>query len=118
MHYRICTYYRDKSQQAYYFDQETVTMDVKSNQLVYGRSTSNIPLTKCFNAYCILEETSEGNTQLAIEAYTHFKPFGIIMKRAFTKNFKKVVIENINELILLIQLGFKLETTTDIHEDN
>lgn len=99
-------------------DQITVTREVESNQLVYGESTAKIPFTKRFNAYYVLEEISKGKTQLTIEAYADFKPFGILLKRKFAKNFKKVISENINELLLLIQSGFKLETTEERHENN
>jgi ribosome-associated toxin RatA of RatAB toxin-antitoxin module len=84
----------------------TVTKKVKKNQLVYGESTTEIPFAKKLNVYYILEPENEGKTRLRIEIFVDFKPFGILLKRLMKKNFKKVVPENIKELILLAESGF------------
>lgn len=46
--------------------QTTVSKTVKSNQLVYGESTTNVPFTKLMNNYFVLEETMDGSTRLNI----------------------------------------------------
>ncbi|GAA4891539.1 hypothetical protein GCM10023311_14910 [Flaviramulus aquimarinus] len=87
-------------------EQTTVVKDVKSNQLVYGESTTNIPFTKRVNSYFVLEETMDGFTKLSIEVYADFKPFGILMKWLFKKNLAAAISVNIKELILLVDSGF------------
>lgn len=86
--------------------QTTVSKKVNKNQLVYGESTAQVPFTKRLNNYFILEEVNEGYTKLNIEVFVDFKPFGIFMKPVLKKNFKKIITENIQELILLINSGF------------
>lgn len=88
--------------------QTTVSKTVKSNQLVYGESTTNVPFTKRMNNYFILEETINGDTRLNIQVYADFRPFGIIMKPLIKKSIKKIITENIKELVLLIDSGFML----------
>ncbi|WP_298417938.1 DUF2652 domain-containing protein [uncultured Kordia sp.] len=85
----------------------TVTKKAKTNQLVYGESTTEVPFTKKLNVYYVLEPVNEQETRLRIEVFVDFKPFGILLKRLMKKNFKKVVPENIKELILLADSGFK-----------
>lgn len=88
--------------------QTTVSKTVKSNQLVYGESTTNIPFTKRMNNYFVLEETMDGYTRLNIQVYVDFKSFGIIMKPLIKQSIKKIITENIKELVLLIDSGFIL----------
>jgi hypothetical protein len=85
----------------------TVTKKAKDTQLVYGESTTEVPFTKKLNVYYVLEAIDKHKTQLKIEIFVDFKPFGILLKRLMKKNFKKVVPENIKELILLADSGFK-----------
>lgn len=85
----------------------TVTKKAKKDQLVYGESTTEIPFTKKLNIYYVLEPENEQKTRLRIEVFVDFKPFGILLKRLMKKNFKKVIPENIKELILLADSGFK-----------
>ncbi|GAA3588516.1 DUF2652 domain-containing protein [Flavivirga amylovorans] len=87
-------------------EQTTVKKKVSKNQLVYGESTTNVPFTKRMNNYFILEEIDGGYTKLRVEVFADFKPFGILMKWLMKKNIKKIIPENINELILLIDSGF------------
>ncbi len=93
-------------------EQVTVTKKAKSNQLVYGESTINIPFTKRMNNYFVLEETEEGHTKLKIEVYADFKPFGIFMKPLLKKNFNKIISENFEVLIALIDSGFTTKETS------
>lgn len=86
--------------------QTTITKSVKKNQLVYGESTTNAPFTKKMNSYFVLEETIEGYTKLNIQVFANFKPFGIVFKPIMKRTFKKVISENIKELVLLIDSGF------------
>ena len=90
-------------------EQTTVTKTVNKNQLVYGESTTSVPFTKLMNNYFILEETENGYTKLHIEVFTDFKPFGILMKPLLKKNLKKIISNNISELILLIDSGFSIK---------
>ena len=85
----------------------TVTKKSEKNQLVYGESTTEVPFTKKLNIYYVLEAENEQKTRLRIEVFVDFKPFGILLKRLMKKNFKKVIPENIKELILLADSGFK-----------
>ncbi|AUP79406.1 DUF2652 domain-containing protein [Flavivirga eckloniae] len=87
-------------------EQTTVTKTVNTNQLVYGESTTKVPFTKRMNNYFVLEEMENGYTKLRIEVFADFKPLGIVMKPLMKKNIKKIISENINELILLINSGF------------
>lgn len=87
----------------------TVTKKGKQNQLVYGESTTEVPFTKKLNVYYVLEAVNDQKTQLHIEVFVDFKPFGILLKRLMKKNFKKVIPENIKELILLADSGFKTQ---------
>lgn len=91
-------------------DQTTVKKEVEKGQLVYGESTKEIPLTTLTNVYYILEEHDALRTKLHIEVYVDFKPFGFILKPLMKKNFKKIISANINELNLLIDSGFALES--------
>ncbi|OUS02387.1 hypothetical protein A9Q86_03840 [Flavobacteriales bacterium 33_180_T64] len=93
-------------------EQVTVKKTVKRNQLVYGESTTNVPFTKQINIYYVLEESDTGYTNLNIEIFADFKPFGILLKPLMKKNFQKIISENIKELILLIDYGFKIEQQT------
>lgn len=90
-------------------EQTTVTKTVNKNQLVYGESTTSVPFTKRMNNYFILEETENGYTKLHIEVFADFKPFGILMKPLMKKNLKKIISDNIKELILLIDSGFSIK---------
>ena len=90
-------------------EQTTVTKTVNKNQLVYGESTTSVPFTKRMNNYFILEETENGYTKLHIEVFADFKPFGILMKPLMKKNLKKIILDNISELILLIDSGFSIK---------
>lgn len=85
----------------------TVTKKAEKNQLVYGESTTEVPFTKKMNVYYVLTPENDQKTKLQIEVFIDFKPFGILLKRLMKKNFKKVVPENIKELILLADSGFK-----------
>ncbi|MFK7747197.1 MAG: DUF2652 domain-containing protein [Kordia sp.] len=87
----------------------TVTKKVAKNQLVYGESTTEVSFTKKLNIYYVLEAENDQKTRLKIEVFVDFKPFGILLKRLMKKNFKKVVPENIKELILLADSGFKTQ---------
>ncbi|TYA74150.1 DUF2652 domain-containing protein [Seonamhaeicola marinus] len=89
-------------------EQVTVTKQVENNQLVYGESTNLVPFTKKFNNYFVLEEVKDGHTKLTVEIFVDFKPFGIIMKPLMKKNLKKIISENIKELVVLIDSGFTL----------
>lgn len=90
-------------------EQITVTKKVKKNQLVYGETTTAVPFTKRFNNYFILEETKEGHTKLNIEVFADFTALGIFMKPLMKRNLKKLISENIKELVELIDSGFSLE---------
>lgn len=88
--------------------QTTITKEVKKNQLVYGESTTNVPFTKRFNSYFVLEEIDNQSTKLNIEAFADFKPFGIIMKPLLKSKLKQNISESIKDLVLLIDSGFSL----------
>jgi len=88
------------------FTPTTVTKKAEKNQLVYGESTTEIPFTKKLNVYYVLTPENDQKTRLRIEIFVDFKPFGVLLKRLMKKNFKKVVTENIKELILLAESGF------------
>ncbi|WP_353777121.1 DUF2652 domain-containing protein [Winogradskyella sp. 3972H.M.0a.05] len=89
--------------------QTTVKKKVEKNQMVYGESTQEIPFTKRVNIYYVLEELDNGKTKINIEIFADLKPIGFIMKPFMKKNFRKVISENIKELILLIDSGFSLD---------
>ena len=74
-----------------------------------GSPTTNVPFTKRINNYFILEEIEDGYTKLRVEVFADFKPFGILMKPLMKKNIKKIISENIKELVLLINSGFSIE---------
>lgn len=74
---------------------------------MYGESTTEVPFTKKLNIYYVLEAVNDQKTRLRIEVFVDFKPLGILLKRLMKKNFKKVVPENIKELILLADSGYK-----------
>ena len=82
---------------------------VESNKLVYGESTDAIPFTKKLSVYYILEEKQDEKTEMTIEIFADLKPLGLLMRPLLKKNFKKVISENIKELILLIDSGFTLD---------
>lgn len=86
--------------------QTTIAKSVEKNQLVYGESTNDIPFTKKFNSYFILEEAENGFTKLNIQAYADFQAFGIIFKPLIKKGLRKRIPENIKQLIILIDSGF------------
>ncbi|WP_298532277.1 DUF2652 domain-containing protein [uncultured Algibacter sp.] len=86
--------------------QTTVTKTVNKNQLVYGESTTNVPFTKLFNNYFVLEETKDGYTKMNIQIFADFKPFGVIFKPLLKRTLKRAISENIKELVLLIDSGF------------
>jgi hypothetical protein len=86
----------------------TVTRKVKKNQLVYGESTRNVPFTKRFNSYFILEEIESGHTKLNIEVFADFKFFGLLMKPLLKVKLEKNISKNIKDLVLLIDSGFTL----------
>ncbi len=88
--------------------QTTISKKVKKNQLVYGESTTDVPFTKRFNNYFVLEELDDGKTQLNIEVFADFKPFGIFMKPLLKSKLKQNISESIKELVLLIDSGFSL----------
>jgi len=89
--------------------QITVTKKVEDGQLVYGESTTNIPLTKQVNVYYVLEHSKEGFTKLNIEVYADFKLFGRLLKPVLSKKLEKNLLENIKDLILLIDSGFTIK---------
>ena len=84
----------------------TVTKKSEKNQLVYGESTTELPFVKKLNVYYVLTPETDQKTRLRIEIFVNFKPFGILLKRLMKKNFKKVIPENIKQLILLADSGF------------
>lgn len=88
--------------------QTTVTKKVKKNQLVYGESTTNAPLTTLFNSYFVLEEIEDGFTKMNIQVYADLTLFGFFMKPIIKRKLKKVITENIKALTLLIDTGFSL----------
>ena len=94
-------------------EQTTIKKNVAPNQLVYGESTKEIPFTKRVHVYYILEEIKNGYTRLNIEVFADFKPLGILMKPIMKKNFRKIISENIKELILLIDSGFTTEQSNN-----
>ncbi|GAB1856434.1 hypothetical protein MHTCC0001_12690 [Flavobacteriaceae bacterium MHTCC 0001] len=69
--------------------QTTVTKQVTKQQLVYGESTTDVPFTKRFNSYFVLEEVEEGKTKLNIEVFADFKPFGVLMKPLLKSKLKE-----------------------------
>lgn len=87
----------------------TVTKKAEKNQLVYGESTTEVPFTKKLNVYYILTPENDQKTRLRVEVFVDFKPLGVLLKRLMKKNFKKVVPENIKELILLADSGFNTQ---------
>ncbi len=89
--------------------QTTISKKVEKNQLVYGESTTNMPFSKRFNSYFILEDMGAGATKLHIEVFADFKPFGILMKPFFKAKLAKNISKNIKDLVLLIDGGFSLE---------
>ena len=90
-------------------EQQTITKPVNKNQLVYGESTNNVPFTKTFNNYFVLEEIKDGETNLNIEVFADFKPFGIWLKPLMKRSLKKVISRNITKLISLLNSGFSIE---------
>ena len=66
--------------------QVTVTKDSRPNQWEDWDSNTNLPFTKQLKAYYILEDISHGKTHLTTEAYSDFKPLGILLKNSYTKN--------------------------------
>jgi ribosome-associated toxin RatA of RatAB toxin-antitoxin module len=92
----------------------TVTKKSEKNQLVYGESTTELPFVKKLNVYYVLTPETDQKTRLRIEVFVNFKPFGVLLKRLMKKNFKKVIPENIKELILLADSGF---TTQDFNSE-
>lgn len=93
-------------------DQTTVTKKAEDGQLVYGESTTNIPLTKQVSIYYVLEKSNAGFTKLTIEAYADFKSFGRLIKGILSKKLEKNLLENIKDLILLIEAGFTIKQYT------
>ncbi len=89
--------------------QTTISKKVEKNQLVYGESTTNMPFSKRFNSYFILEDMGASATKLHIEVFADFKPFGILMKPFFKAKLAKNISKNIKDLVLLIDGGFSLE---------
>ncbi len=89
--------------------QTTVSKKVEEGELVYGESTSSIPLTKRVNVYYVLKKKNEQSTFLSIEVFADFMPFGVLFKKLLKKNMKKNLEENIKELILLINSGFTIK---------
>lgn len=87
-------------------NQTTITRKVGEDKLVYGETTPSMPFMKQFNVYYILEPKNENYTQVKIEVYADFKPFGVLLKSLFTKKISKMAAENIKELILLVDSGF------------
>ena len=101
----------DKNQSV---SQTTVTKKAEDGQLVYGESTTNIPLTNQVSIYYVLEKSKTGITKLNIEVYADFKLLGRLMKGILSKKLEKNLIENIKDLILLIDSGFTIKQyTTD-----
>ncbi len=86
--------------------QTTVSKKVEKHQLVYGETTKNVPFTKRFNSYFVLESMKDGKTKLNIEAFADFKPFGVFMKPLLKSKLKLNISQSIKELILLIDSGF------------
>jgi len=95
----------------------TVTIKAEKNQLVYGESTTEVPFTKKLNIYYVLEAINDQKTRLRIEVFIDFKPFGILLKRLMKKNFKKVIPENIKELILLADSGFSPNYSLELRDE-
>ncbi|MBC3759885.1 DUF2652 domain-containing protein [Hyunsoonleella sp. SJ7] len=91
----------------------TISKKVEQNQLVYGETTSDVPFTKRFNSYFVLEEMEDGKTKLNIEAFVDFKPFGIIMKPLLKSKLNANISESIKDLMLLIDSGFSPNETVD-----
>jgi len=88
---------------------QTITKnDIKNGQLVYGETTNNVPLVKKFSIYYVLSEVEKGQTKLNIEVFVDYYFLGNIVKPLLVKNLKKNIPENIKELILLIDSGFKI----------
>ncbi len=87
----------------------TTSRPSKNNELVYGESTGGVPFMKKFNIYYVLKELDKEETELTIEVFADFKPFGVLMKPLIRKNLSKNITENIKELILLVDSGFTLK---------
>jgi hypothetical protein len=98
-------------------NQITVSKKVEPNQYVYGESTSEAPFMKRLNVYYVLEETNEGTSVLA-EGFADFKPLGQILKPIFSKKLKNNITEALNELILLLDSGFKLNNHITYDEND
>lgn len=89
--------------------QTTTSKKVGDDKLVYGETTEAIPFTKRLSVYYILQDKGDQNTEMTIEIFADLKPIGVLMRPLLKKNFKKVISENIKELILLIDSGFSLD---------
>ncbi|WP_299223555.1 DUF2652 domain-containing protein [uncultured Psychroserpens sp.] len=94
-------------------EQTTVKKNVDKDQLVYGESTNQVPYTKRFQVYYVLEDAGNNFTKLNIEVFVDFKPLGFLLKPLLKKNLQKVISENIKDLILLIDSGFTKEFTNN-----
>ena len=94
----------DKSKEV---NQITVSKKVEPNQYVYGESTTEAPMMKLLNIYYVLEKTDNGTSILA-EGFADFKLLGALLKPVISKKLKNSITEALNELILLLDSGFKL----------
>ena len=90
---------------------ETVSKNTDEGKLVYGETTSDAPLARRFTIYYVLNEIDNGKTELTVEVFADFYAFAFLIKYIMRKNLEKVVPKNMKELILLINSGFKIETT-------
>ncbi len=84
--------------------------DLKGEQLVYGETTNDAPFLKRFSIFYVLEEIEKGRTKLNIEVFADYNLLGRLIVPFIIINLKKTIPENIKELILLIDSGFKIET--------
>ena len=88
--------------------QTTISKKTENNTLIYGESSDAIPFTKKLNVYYILKEVAPNKTEMNIEIFADLKLIGHIIRPLLKKNFKKVISENMKQLILLIDSGFRL----------
>ncbi|MFA8435359.1 MAG: DUF2652 domain-containing protein [Marinifilaceae bacterium] len=78
---------------------KTVSNDFGNNKLVYGETTSHIPLVKKASTYFILESIPQG-TKLRIEV--HYKPRPILGWLT-TPMFKRFISKTMNDALLSIK---------------
>lgn len=90
-------------------NQITSRKETKEGQLVYGETTNDVLFVKKFSVFYVLEEIKEGYTKLNVEVFADFNIFGFLIKPILVINLRKITPQNIKELILLINSGFKIE---------